>query len=426
MIGERPDAGRGRSARSQIEGRQRYEARRPTNEQVQDFLGRDGRDGRTEQRAGDAIDRAQRRQGDVDQFRRDGDRAGQAAQRQRQLDQRDRDGRNDRDRDFAGRDSRDRDGRDRDFADRDSRPRDGRDRDFADRDGRDRDRDWDNNDGRNRYWQWRNQAWADGRGRGRDFRDWSGRWRDGNRFDVARQIRNRWRGRDWNDFPFRSGWWGGQNWYGRPWGFWDSYARNRPFYWWAWATAPRLNTWLTYNWASPYYWDYGRGEYIYYDDGAIYVNGRWFQPAPVYYNQTVRLIEQAPDYTAEEAAELEWLPLGVFAVTPEGQFEATYLVQLAVTEDGLLAGNATDQSTGAVYPVEGTVDQQSQRAVWSFTSEGGDRTVMETSIYNLTQPESTGLVHQGPNEMDVIELVRLEAPESTEVAVEGQVAPTTR
>ena len=35
---------------------------------------------------------------------------------------------------------------------------------------------------------------------------------------------------------------------------------------------------------------------------------------------------------------------------------------------------------------------------------------METSIYNLTQPEATGLVHYGPTDMRVIELVRLQQP----------------
>jgi hypothetical protein len=188
-----------------------------------------------------------------------------------------------------------------------------------------------------------------------------------------------------------------------------------------------LTNWLTYSWSSPYYWDYGPGEYIYHDDGAIYVNGQWFQPAPVYYNETVRLIEQAPDYSAEQAAELEWLPLGVFAVTLEGVAEPSVLVQLAVTEDGLLAGTATDQRTGNNFSVEGTVDKQSQRAVWSFTNARGERTVMETSIYNLTQPEATGLVHRGPNEIEVIELVRLEAPDNTAVAVEGELPlPSTR
>jgi hypothetical protein len=38
---------------------------------------------------------------------------------------------------------------------------------------------------------------------------------------------------------------------------------------------------------------------------------------------------------------------------------------------------------------------------------------METSIFNLTQPESTGLVHYSPENIEVIELVRLDPPEAS-------------
>jgi hypothetical protein len=78
--------------------------------------------------------------------------------------------------------------------------------------------------------------------------------------------------------------------------------------------------------------------------------------------------------------------------------------------------------------VEGSVDKQSQRAVWAYSNEQGERVVMETSIFNLTQPEATGLIHLGPSNIEVIELVRLEAPERTSVAVEGELPapPATR
>jgi hypothetical protein len=49
---------------------------------------------------------------------------------------------------------------------------------------------------------------------------------------------------------------------------------------------------------------------------------------------------------------------------------------------------------------------------------------METSIFNLTQPEATGLVQYGPDDMRVIQLVRLEEPEggapATATAPEGE------
>jgi hypothetical protein len=148
----------------------------------------------------------------------------------------------------------------------------------------------------------------------------------------------------------------------------------------------------------------------------------------VYYDNTVRIVEQAPELTAEEAARLEWLPLGVFAVTRDGRSEPDVLVQLAVTQEGVIGGTAFDQQTSATYPVEGTVEKQSQRAVWSYTDERGRRVVMETSIFNLTQPEATGLAQYGPENMQVVELVRLDPPEGAAVssaAPTGELPPPT-
>ena len=39
---------------------------------------------------------------------------------------------------------------------------------------------------------------------------------------------------------------------------------------------------------------------------------------PVFYDQTTHLLDQAPNVTAQDAAEQDWMPLGVFAVTPDG------------------------------------------------------------------------------------------------------------
>jgi hypothetical protein len=185
-----------------------------------------------------------------------------------------------------------------------------------------------------------------------------------------------------------------------------------PFYWWRWTPAPRLATWFNWGWPTTYYWDYGLGEYIYCYDGAVYVNGRWYAPMPTYYQQTVLLAESAPVLPPEQAVAVEWLPLGVFAVTQEGIFNAEVLVQLAVTPEGVLSGTVSNQATGATYDVKGTVDKNTQRAVWTYTNENGAQIAMETSIFNLTQPEATGLVHYGPNNIKVIQLVRLAEPDA--------------
>ena len=116
------------------------------------------------------------------------------------------------------------------------------------------------------------------------------------------------------------------------------------------------------------------------------------------------------------AAQQEWLPLGVFAATPDGLDEADVMVQLAVTKEGVIGGTVFDQKGGKSYPVQGTIDKNSQRAVWSYTNDKNVRVVMETSVNNLTQNESTGLVHYGPNDQRVVELVRLQDPSNDPAA----------
>ncbi len=145
---------------------------------------------------------------------------------------------------------------------------------------------------------------------------------------------------------------------------------------------------------------------------VVYVNGEWYQPAPVYHEQVVAIAEQAPDWTAEQAQQAEWLPLGVFAVARDGVPDTTMLMQLAVTKEGVISGTASNRATAATFPIEGTVDKQTQRAVWKYTDDKNKPIVLETSVFNLTQSEATGMAHYGPDNIQVVELVRLEKPEA--------------
>jgi hypothetical protein len=305
-------------------------------------------------------------------------------------------------------------------------------RDFGDRDFAERN-----------YQSWRKNAWRGEKGDGHDHRDASGRWKDGDRFTAANHIRKHWKdghghGHGHKDKPFHGGWWKGHghnHWKhdhhghhgGWHWGYWDDWAHHHhhhnSWFWWSWCPAPRLTTWFSFGWNTPYYWDYGPGEYIYCYDDVIYVNGAWFQPAPVYYESTVVLAQSAPDLNPQQALEVEWLPLGVFAIARDGIADTNVLVQLAVTKDGIMGGTVFNETTGASFPVEGTVDKKTQRAVWTYVDDKNARIVMETSVYNLTQPEATGLIHYGPDDIQTIELVRLEQP--SENAAATTTAPIT-
>ena len=260
-------------------------------------------------------------------------------------------------RDDAG--SRNRD-RDRDRADND-RDRDfDRDREFA------RDRDNDRFD--------RNQF---------DFN------RDRNDWDrLGRDIRrNWWRGSDWNDAPFRYGWWNsysGAGWPAySPWRY--SRWSNRPYYWWGYTPATALSNWLVFGWDRPRYWAYGPGRNIYYQDGYVYYDNRRTIATNDYYQDMYELAHSVPNISEEEAQHMDWKPLGVFALARqnESQGQSQRALQLAVNKDGVLTGTYYNRENGHVHPVSGMVDDRTQRAAWAFADGEHDDVVFETAFYNL-------------------------------------------
>jgi hypothetical protein len=266
---------------------------------------------------------------------------------------------------------------------------------------------------------------GDNRGREGDFRQ---RFSDRDRFDRngdnfrhnADSIRRDFRHRDRDDLPFRFGWWDNHRFdhgFG-PWGY--TWWEDRPWYWWGWTTAPILDSWLAFGWERPCYWDYGLNGYIYYQDNQFYQNGQPYQSANNYYRQVYDLAHSAPSIAQDEAAKMEWMPLGVFAVSREGQQDEDRLIQIAVNKQGVLSGTYYNKINNGAHPLVGMVDQKTQRAAWYFADGTYDQMVFETSIHNLTEPQSTIMVHFAPGNVGVWQLVRLERPEESLPQQDGQ------
>jgi hypothetical protein len=147
------------------------------------------------------------------------------------------------------------------------------------------------------------------------------------------------------------------------------------------------------------------------------VDGNEYGPANEYYNEINVLATSVPEVTDEQAAELEWLPLGVFAITAEGVNASSMYLQLAVTKSGVIGGTFYNESTGVTHPIEGMIDEETQRAAWKAVDGSNSHVVMETGLFNLTQDQAPVLVHFGPEEPQTALLVRLdesERPESSE------------
>lgn len=254
------------------------------------------------------------------------------------------------------------------------------------------------------------------------------RW-DRDRIDWDRRadrIRRDWSGWNRGDLPFRYGWWDNYS------GTWPVYSpwrysrwNDRPYYWWGWTPAARLGTWLAFNWGRPYYWGYGPGSNIYYRDNYVYYDDRRVMPADDYYQYVYDIAHDVPSVDADQAEQMDWSPLGVFAVTRANEGESHRVLQLAVNKEGVISGTYYNRENGHIHPVLGRVDDRTQRAAWAFADGEHEEIVFETSIYNLTNNETSMMVHFGRASQDaeVWQLVRLEQPEASESGSESLPSP---
>lgn len=176
-------------------------------------------------------------------------------------------------------------------------------------------------------------------------------------------------------------------------------------YWWRPATWVVLSSWIPWTWGAPLYYDYGNN--FYYDNGLVYLNGQRLCTAGEYYGQAVQILSETPEVRDDPE---QWMPLGVFALTPGASEASDMVLQLAVNKDGVLQGTYYNASNDITKPIRGIVDKQSQRAVWTFADDQNNSVIMETGVYNLTQDQTDVLVHLGTNRTEQWLLVRLNEP----------------
>lgn len=187
-----------------------------------------------------------------------------------------------------------------------------------------------------------------------------------------------------------------------------NYSRN---YWWQPTPVNSLTRWLRGSYNSPRYYSYGPGGDIYCRNGYVYVSGDRYATIPEYYNQAVHVVRSVPEMTPEQAEEMEWKPLGVFALASDENQEASFIVQLAINQDGILSGTFYDEKSQETRPLLGRVDEGSQRAVWHFADDPQNGIVMETMLFNLSRDETSVLVHFGEETTESWLMVRIPEPE---------------
>lgn len=213
--------------------------------------------------------------------------------------------------------------------------------------------------------------------------------------EVRNQVNTR--------YPNRRNWYNDSFWRTHPHARWHFRAGIN---WWrpvAWATVTR---WVAASWSQPVTYSYG--ENIYYQDNSVYYGDKAVATAEQYTEQAEKIAASIPEADPDE---VEWLPLGVFALTADGQAtgtDPTMFLQLAVSKEGIIAGTLQNTATDSVQSIEGMVDKKSQRAAWTVVDK--TRPIMETGINNLTEDTAPALVHFDDGQTQQWLLVRLEEP----------------
>ncbi len=202
---------------------------------------------------------------------------------------------------------------------------------------------------------------------------------------------------------FTSGWAAGHTWPWRPAGYtaarWGAAV-------WTPASWSSLGTW--FGWGQTPYYNYDYGNTVVYQNGNVCLDGQPVCSADQYYQSAMELANAAPSASANDDSS-QWLPLGVFGMMRTDQKTADMIFQLAVDKTGTIRGNYTNTTVNDTQPVHGSVDKQSQRAVWTV---GDNKAVtVETGVYNLTKDQSTALVHLSPTKADTYTLIRMKQPQ---------------
>jgi len=142
----------------------------------------------------------------------------------------------------------------------------------------------------------------------------------------------------------------------------------------------------------------------------VYYGDQVVATAEEYAQQAEDIAASAPAASPDQS---EWMPLGVFALTQDGQAsgpDPTLFLQLAISKEGIISGTLHNSADDTTRTIEGMADKATQRAAWTVVGE--TRPIMETGIINLTENTAPALVHFANGQTQQWLLVRLKEPSS--------------
>jgi hypothetical protein len=179
---------------------------------------------------------------------------------------------------------------------------------------------------------------------------------------------------------------------------------------WAAATAWAATAWGSVSGSCGYpeesvSYDYGSS--VVYEGDSVYVDGESVGTAEQYTEQAAAIADTGRQ--ADPPKEEEWMPLGVFAMVQGEETNSSNIFQMAINKDSVIRGNYYNALTDITEPIYGSVDKKTQRAAWTV---GDKKTpVYEAGILNLTQDQTTMMVHYAKGNSQQFTLFRIEKPE---------------
>jgi hypothetical protein len=179
-----------------------------------------------------------------------------------------------------------------------------------------------------------------------------------------------------------------------------------PHHWWSRATWEAITVWVVGTWGAPTPYNWGQNVTI--KNGVVYLDGKELAGAADFAAHALAIASagaQAMSAPPDQRDQMQWLPLGVFALTHEAKGAPTIFVQLAIDKNGILAGTYFNANTEQTQFVQGAVERGSSRAAWSLANHKD--TVMEAGVFNLTQDELPVLLHFGTEQSQRWLLTRL-------------------
>jgi hypothetical protein len=187
---------------------------------------------------------------------------------------------------------------------------------------------------------------------------------------------------------------------------WAALRITRPY---RWATWGAITGWVGYGWSEPVSYNYG--DTVYYEGDTVYQGDQVVASADEYAQQAETIAASAPETPPADA---QWMPLGVFALTPDGEAsgaDPTLFLQLAISKEGIISGTFSNTATSQTQGIEGMADKKSQRCAWTVV--GNTRPIMETGVNNLTEDTAPALVHFADGQTQQWLMVRLEDPQDS-------------